>query len=104
MARIEIWKCKLAWRALSLDERRALLRRLGALVERNRRDDGLGESGPFLVQKGESDLLVWSTEASKAEATAQCARIGLDTYFEPLAYATATGTLTARTLARKLSD
>jgi len=75
MSRIEIWKGKPSWRALSGNERAMICHDLAALVKYAFPDEGHENGGSYDVQSAEGDLLIWTTEMGEGVAAAQYANI-----------------------------
>jgi hypothetical protein len=103
MPRIEIWKAKPSWQATPLGDRNLIIHRLAVLVKRDQHKSVEEDGGPYVIQKAEGILLIWTTELNAVEAAEQYVSIGLEKYFEPLVHTAVTKKLNAKVLARKLS-
>lgn len=98
MPRIEIWKSTPSWRALSLECQRRVVQNLNDALNGVEQTRCVEEEGPFLIEKNESALLIWSAEPDRWREVAQLAK-----YFEPVASTAVNAKTTARTLASKLA-
>lgn len=99
MTRIEIWKSTPSWRTLSPDRQRMIVQNLNVALSPDEQNRRVEEEGPFLVDKKECTLLIWSSELDIRRVAAP-----LDKYFEPIASTAVTDKITARTLASKLAE
>ncbi len=104
MLKIQVWKAKVGWRERSPQERQEMIRRLRTLVEANLSNGSRADAGPFLVYRAEDVLLLWTLKTDSAQIPAEYAEIGLTQNFEPLTFVSATNTLTAKSLAERLSQ
>jgi len=99
MPRIEIWKSTPSWRTLSPDRQRTIIHRLTLALRTDGQNRLPEEEGPFLIEKKEGALLIWSSDLNPRHITGE-----LDKFFEPLASTAVSGKLNARILASKMVE
>ena len=104
MLKIQVWKAKTGWQERSPQERQEMIRRLRKLIEANLSNGSRADAGPFLVYRAEDVLLLWTLKTDSAQIPAEYAEIGLAQNFEPLTFVSATNTLTAKSLAERLTQ
>ena len=102
MLKIEIWKCYPAWFDQSSEARNAIIKNFTAAVQRHLDKAVRGDGGPFLIQKQDTCLLIWTVESRNAEIVQAYDDLQITTFFEPLVDVSVTPGLTARNLATKL--
>ena len=101
MPRIEVWKSNALWRATSPDVKQRVLEALRDWLNVSEQDDP-SEQEPYLISKGDMDLLVWTSTRLELEDAMWVATTDLERYFELMSYMSATKKLSAKSLADKL--
>ncbi len=101
MLKIEVWKCRPTWLALSSEERDTFFDRFSVVIRRNLGPEARADGGPYLIYPTSGCLLLWTWEP-QPEGEVVRARQELDTYFELLVDVGVSATLTAKSLASKL--
>ncbi len=102
MLKIEIWKCRPSWLGLPGNERSVIVKRFASVVQRRLNDQIRPEGGPFLIDKTDAALLIWTWDTSDGELARAYGELGITTHFEPLVDVRSSPGLTARALADRL--
>jgi hypothetical protein len=102
MLKIEIWKCRPSWLGLPGSERSTIVKRFAAVVQRRLSDPVRLEGGPFLLDKRDTALLIWTWDTTDGELARAYEELGISTHFEPLVDVRSSPGLTAKALADRL--
>ncbi len=103
MPRIEIWKSKPLWQVISTEEKREMIQALrDSLNVSGQNDEDADE--PYLVSKGDTDLLIWTALGRGAQDVTRFLKTDLHDYFELLSYVAVTKRTNAKKIAQRLAQ
>jgi len=101
MPRIEIWKSKALWHALSPEKKRQVIQSLRDSLNVSKQKP-LNDEEPYWISKDGTDLLVWTSKLGLDDLP-RFSTIDFPEYFELLSFMSPTANMNAKKIAQKLS-